>query len=275
MTRALALQLLRSYPPAWRERYEAEVRALIDDAGVRVRDLAELFRGLITERVRELLTSAENPKRTAAALGLVKPAAMVLFMLAALALGLILRLFTGPWSPDARQWGAVVFQLFFVSAMCVSFFTRRRPWGSHDQSYPAWVGAVLLPALFVLVVLAVAGQFSMSDEYSPEGTKWMTRNQHWLNLLIYSTWILDVSSSVWPGRRLLHAFLQLQGAEQQFKASEAWVASCREWIAKGVPSPVADAERQVAVWTASLDLARERVHALGYRARFRQDVSQS
>ncbi|HXT69617.1 MAG TPA: hypothetical protein VN700_07670 [Vicinamibacterales bacterium] len=51
MTRTFALRLLQHYPPAWRERYEAEVCALIDDSGVRVRDLAELIRGRITERL--------------------------------------------------------------------------------------------------------------------------------------------------------------------------------------------------------------------------------
>ena len=40
-------------------------------------------------------------------------------------------------------------------------------------------------------------------------------------------------------------------------------------IALGVPSPLGEAEAQVAHWIRQRDAARERFHALGYRARFR------
>lgn len=271
MTRAFALRLLRRYPPAWRERYEAEVCALIEDSGVRVRDLAELIRGLITERVRELLTSAENPKRTATYLALTKPAAAVLFVSAAVGSGLVLRSFIGPLSEDARQSGSIVFSSCLIVFMAISMFTRRRPWGAVDQPYPAWVGAVLLPSLFGTVVLAVAVNVTGSTEYAAPGTRWISANTPWLNLFLYSNWVFDVCGSFWPGRKLLQAFLELQGAEQQLENSENWAASCREWIAKGVPSPLNDAERQVAEWSEKLAAARERVHAMGYRARFHRD----
>ena len=38
-------RLLRLYPAAWRDRYEVEVRALMDDVGFRARDLPALLRG--------------------------------------------------------------------------------------------------------------------------------------------------------------------------------------------------------------------------------------
>ena len=81
MSTTLAHAIVSRYPQAWRERYEAEVRGLIDDASIRFCDLGELLRGLLTERARELLTSAENPSRTATILGLISPVSGGAFIL--------------------------------------------------------------------------------------------------------------------------------------------------------------------------------------------------
>ena len=86
MTRRLAQALVRRYPAAWRERYEQEVSALIDDTSIRFGDLAELLRGLLTERARELVAADDRPTRTAATIALLK----VGFVLAFLGLSLIL-----------------------------------------------------------------------------------------------------------------------------------------------------------------------------------------
>jgi hypothetical protein len=42
--RSIALAIVRRYPKPWRDRYEAEVSALIEDSDVRVCDLGELVR---------------------------------------------------------------------------------------------------------------------------------------------------------------------------------------------------------------------------------------
>jgi hypothetical protein len=60
-----ALAIVRRYPAAWRDRYESEVDGLIEDSSLTWRDVAELVRGMLTERARELVESDEHPKRTA------------------------------------------------------------------------------------------------------------------------------------------------------------------------------------------------------------------
>src|SRR4249920_1681086 len=98
MIRRLALAIIRRYPPAWRERYEAEVCALVEQSGMRVGDLAELVRGLLTERAAELLLNDERPRRTIVFLGLLKPAFSIAFIATAALIGHALRRLTGEWS---------------------------------------------------------------------------------------------------------------------------------------------------------------------------------
>ena len=271
MIRRLALNLVRRYPAAWRERYEAEVSALIDDSAVRLGDLGELLRGLITERARELMSAADKPKRTAAVLTWMPAAFMLLFTAAAAALGLALRRVAGPWSaPQEDVFGAIVVVFLFVIATVQFVATvrhARRPYPKPlvAQS-PAWVASLLLPVAFVALVLAAWGE-ALLPWSAASSTLW------WLHLFtrVYLYWMIlgHLTASLWPGRELLHALAELEGSEGWLRVNEAWVVSCREWIAKGVPSPLNDALAQVGYWTTERDAARARLHELGYRARFR------
>jgi hypothetical protein len=51
MARRAALAMLRLYPSRWRERYEDEVRALIEDRPTRGRDVLDLWRGALDARL--------------------------------------------------------------------------------------------------------------------------------------------------------------------------------------------------------------------------------
>ena len=51
MARRAALAMLRLYPSRWRERYEDEVRALIEDRPTRRRDVLDLARGALDARL--------------------------------------------------------------------------------------------------------------------------------------------------------------------------------------------------------------------------------
>ena len=117
-TRAWAHAIVRRYPSAWRERYEAEVRGLIDDASIHVRDLGELLRGLFAERARELLTSAENPGRTATILNLIRPVAGGAFILLAWLSGYAAKSVSGSWS-DTTEYVA----MFVMFGLMVATFT--------------------------------------------------------------------------------------------------------------------------------------------------------
>ncbi len=64
----LAGIVLRLYPAAWRERYRKEYEALLEDHGVGAGTLADMLRGALDARVRELAGAApERRRRTALA----------------------------------------------------------------------------------------------------------------------------------------------------------------------------------------------------------------
>jgi hypothetical protein len=267
ITRAIAHAIVRRYPKAWRQRYEAEVRGLIDDAWIHFRDLGELLRGLLTERVRELLTSAENSSRTATILGLIGPVSGGLFILIAWLSGYVVKLVGGPWS-DTTEYVA----LFAVlGLMLASGITWVRGWKRRDRSVwgeslsvpPAFV-VVLLPMLFVEVAIFGAVH---SDEptYRPLIPMWINSV---LNFFLWAGITGNLMSSLFPGRELLQAFARISYSEGQLRSNEVWVEGCRDMISKGVPSPLNEALQQVGKWTLERESARRRLKELGYSARF-------
>jgi hypothetical protein len=275
VTRRLAQALVCRYPAAWRERYEREVSALIDDTTIRFRDLAELLRGLLTERARELVSAADRPRRTAAAIGLLKLGFVLAFVGSAIGLGLGLRQVTGPWSEAAREAGAMAVAVGLLFFVIIAISARHRGLFSSFPPYKAGTGAVLLVSLFAGLVFIVAGQLMVWEYRDRSRFAWLSAYSPWIQLFLYTNFLSDLCGSLWPSRRLLQAFAELELAEARLKTNQAWVDGCHEMIAKGVPSPLREAQEQVEHWTRERDAARVRVHALGYRARFRQDLGGS
>ena len=266
MTRRLAFAILRRYPPAWRERYEAEVSALIEQSGVRFGDLAELVRGLLTERAAALLLDDERPRRAMWFLGLLKPLFTIALILTASIVGYALRWVTGPWSEALQIAGMIGFGIFMIAFGFV-IFRARRPFASVGPPYSARVGGIMLSAFFVAVVFVQWGQLFGTPDLPPGRFDWPAANR-WFMWVGYLTLIADLASALWPAQQMLNAFTALHNAEAHIKTNRQWVEDCRTWIAKGVPSPLAEAESQVEQGTRARDAAREQLHALGYRARF-------
>jgi hypothetical protein len=266
--RAIAHAIVRRYPAAWRERYEAEVRGLIDDASIQFRDLGELLRGLFAERAREFLTSVDNPRRTATIVGFMAPVAGGVFLIVAWLTGYAMKSVVGPLS-DAEQYVGLSLA---VVLMIVFFVTWSRGWKRRDgsaaatpRSLPPDVVVVMLPMLFVQVAL-----FAVILSGEPESPSLIP---NWLNrvfqLFVWASIAGNLLSSLFPGHALLQAFTNVSYAEGQVLSNEKWVEGCREMISKGVPSPLQDALAQVGKWTAERDSARARLKELGYEARFR------
>jgi hypothetical protein len=271
MIRRLALAIVQRYPAAWRERYEAEVCALIEETPVRLRDLGELVRGLVTERAREVISADDRPKRTAAVLGWMPAVFIILFTAVAAALGLVLRGVTGPWS-EAQQdsFGVAIVSFLLVLVIVKLVATIRHARRPHPKPLrprlPAWIAGLLMPCFFGVMVCAAWGDLLSPASYPGSPPPW-------LDVLVrgyaYLMVLTDLTYSFWPGRMLLQELQTLDAAEGWLRMNQNWVRSCHEWIAKGVPSPLADAEAQVEHWTRERDKVRERITALGYRSRFR------
>jgi hypothetical protein len=264
----LAFAVLRSYPHAWRERYEDEVRTLLEDIPPRRRDVCELVRGLIVERVRELLSNDRRPRLTAALLGLLNPVFAIALVAAAAFLGRGLLAALGEWPQAARD----IYGLSLVAAMPVTLAilirARNRPFDFATPSYAPWVGMAFLPCLFAAITLAVWGQPFESD-YRSRLTPF-TVSYNWVLVCLLAS---DLASSVFPTHRMLAAFRTMQAAEQHIASNTQLAASCREWIARGVPSPLEQAEQEVVRWTGVRDAAIAQVRALGYRSRFQPGIN--
>ena len=56
----LAWRVLRLYPPRWRERYELEVRAVLEDHPVRLMTLVDLIVGAVDARLHPVYQSEER-----------------------------------------------------------------------------------------------------------------------------------------------------------------------------------------------------------------------
>jgi hypothetical protein len=266
--RAIAHAIVRRYPAAWRGRYEAEVRGLIDDASIQFRDLGELLRGLFTERAQELLTSADNPRRTATILGLMAPVAGGVFLLLAWLTGYAMRSVVGPLSDAGQYVGlslAIVLMIVFFVMWSRGWKRRDRTAAATPGSLPPDVVVVMLPLLFVQVAL-----FAVILSGEPDSPSLIP---NWLNrvfqLFVWASIAGNLLSSLFPGHALLQAFTNVSFAERQIRSNEQWVQGCREMISKGVPSPLQDALAQVGKWTVERDSARARLKELGYEARFR------
>ena len=270
--RAWAHAIVRRYPQAWRERYEAEVRGLIDDTRMQFSDLGELLRGLFTERARELLLSDEHPRRTATIEWVAIPILGGLFVGVAGITGFAVGRLIAPLSDPAVY---ATLALFCVIALAVGRLmirgAKRRDAG-RPFILPPDIAVRVLPLVFVAVGLYAA--VIAGSEPSAPGTipAWV----HWLyQWTWFSLFAGSQIASFLPGQELLQTFAKISFAEGQIRTSEQWVAGCRDMISKGVPSPLNDALEQVGRWTVERDMARARLKDLGYRARFRGPIGQA
>jgi hypothetical protein len=264
MLRRWARAIVLRYPAAWRERYEDEVLALIEDSPLRVRDLGELVRGLIVERVRALIEDADHPARTAKILGLIQPMFVIVFMAMAGGAGLVLRGWLGAPADVVPLIGAVLTLTFTVAGIGAKrMFLPRDRRGSCHPALPAWIGLTLLPVFFAGVVLSTWAGWASYNSSTAMG---------WLRLFawawLYGTLAAELSSAFWPGRRMLEVLGRLSVADANAKSAQQWVDGCHTMIAKGVPSPLDQALAHLDKLTKDRDQVREELQQLGYRARF-------
>ena len=268
-TRAWAHAIVRRYPQAWRQRYETEVRGLIDDSSIHFRDLGELLRGLLTERARELLTSAENPGRTARIVEFAAPIAGVLFIAVAWVMSYGIGKLTEPW-PDPVQYVALgVFATLMVVGFVIAIRGSKRWNPNLPLIMPPDVAMMLLPLIFVEAVLYGAITHAVEPSRSSIVPAWIVQSSNWLFVALAAG---NQIASFFPGHELLQAFARMSAAEEQIRMNEKWVEGCRDMISKGVPSPLNDALTQVGKWTVERDSARARLKELGYEARFRGSI---
>ena len=268
MTRRLATSIVSRYPQPWRERYEGEVLELVAAAPVRLHDLGELARALIVERARALIEDTDHPGRTAAILVWMQPAAVILFMASAWAIGAGLRNWRGPLPSGVAEAGLVLTQLFCFSFLTTKYVLYRKTKARSrfgGPIFPAWAGFTLLPVLFAGIALGAWGQWA---GYGANSFPVAFRLS--MSMLIHGMFAAELTSAFWPGAAMLEALGRLAGSDSQIKWARLWIDGCETMSAKGIPSPLVQAQADLAQGQRNREQALEELHKLGYRARFQQ-----
>jgi len=256
----LARLIVRTYPSAWRERYEAEVVELVDAAPVRLRDLGDLLHGLLVERWRELVTADHAPRRTQVLLGLLGPVVVLTVVLSSTGLGRMLKTGSGPWPPqwvETGEWTVVA--LFLI----IGVGRMRRLF----QRVPAPPGLTLLTALAWLSLMVVAAEwgnlmrFDLTADALPIPVSWR-------RLLLFCLVGTSLTRDLWPDTSILDAIDQRDAYHEQLRLARAWVEGCHTTMANGLPAPLAEAEAQVEHLNRELERATAELAGKGYHARF-------
>src|SRR5687768_11813304 len=156
----------------------------------------------------------------------------------------------------------------FLAFVVVLLRIRSGPPFGPQPPYPAWAAFTMLPIWFVLVTIPVwAVDWSTPASSILPGRLGYLAPLH--NLFWFGVVAVGLAGALLPGRRFLFTLSHLTVLEQRTRSAQQLVDGCHDMIAKGVSSPLADAEAALTRLTRERDTTRARFRAMGYRARFR------
>jgi hypothetical protein len=261
---SLASALVRRYPLAWRERYEPEVLALLEDSPPGLRDLLELTRGLLVERVKSWVEPGEHPYitflvfRTSLALMRVLPA--VVLAVGAALLGDSIRVQVGPPPEDVENLALagllVALGIYYRRYFAVVWRTMGTSPADRDAEWrftlfpKRW--ALPLAGLFVVCIVVMFWTPPWQNTRTPPFFHWW----RWLSLYI---WIGPIHSLL-AGPMQWRAF---------FSALEAYMATI-EGLVLHYTLPGSGPDQRRIQLEARRDALRATLDGYGYRARFRK-----
>ncbi len=259
--KALARWVVSKYPQAWRERYEGEVLDLIASGPVSVAEAGELFRSMLVERVRAGI-DVNQPQRAVARLRATKAYIVLGGWLCSALLAGLLRW----WRPmtDPEAWWLAGTLLGYAAALIVAWVMSGAPIpgrGGLASVIPVWAAALCVPVQIGLVGLY--GWAALSDG---EATIWTRGSSALLHTAYFHAFALTwLVIQIWPGQKLAETLTEYDAIQKGEAAARTFVASCEEWIAKGVASPLQEAQRSHDEWIKRLESVETRLKALGYR----------
>lgn len=263
MLRRLARAIVDRYPQVWRDRYADEVIDLIESGPVRLYDVGELFHGMLVERVRAAI-DVERPSVAMAKLNAYKTMSVIATLVTIQACGWTLRYLWPVYDErlDVALYLILAFYLLLFAFWLTHTLLQRRKAADDRRPFPVWAALVALP-----LHLAAASVYLWVALINANDT------EDYLLAFYHSSYGVSLIAvfllmHIWPGRRLVNAIVEADGAVNAVRGAEYQIVNCREWIAKGVPSPVADWERELVVRIEKRDVALARFKAMGYRARF-------
>jgi len=271
MMSRLAASILRRYPAPWRERYEDEVLALMEDSPVRLSDLGELIRGLLVERAKALIEPGDSPRLSAfvfwSIAALVRVAPSLSLILGAAALAEWARQDLGIPSENVTVAGLTVLLVVMIGFHWRKWKTRaEHKWiGPVKHLFPATVRVVMLCALFV-------GTFMM--QVGDEGWEPNSQFLHFVNRWYRLWWCIAIAypltSAFWPWKPMLDAFSQYHSAVRELHWAQMEVDRWNTLIKEGVSAEQGMTNAEIARdrIVRRRDEAAAILHGYGYRARF-------
>lgn len=144
----------------------------------------------------------------------------------------------------------------------------------EDADHPHRTAAILgwtLPMCVVLFMLFAwgAGAALRTWQALPQPPAF----DSWINAcwnVFYQGFAAGIlSAAFWPRRRLLQTLVRIKAVEAALASARTWVDGCRTMIAKGVPSPLDEAQANVDRLSKEREDVMAQLQGLGYRVRFR------
>ena len=257
---ALARRLVRGYPQPWRDRYEGELLALLEDSHARLRDVVDLTRGLLVERARAFFEPGDRPWLTYFLSQLKSHALAVGAMGVTVMAGWVAGYWLGP-VPRVVVLIADVFNLFASAIFVIRLGVRMG--ASPQRTFP---GPPLPPAFakrpgFVWVGTVLAVTF-VSSWGSPGDVD---------SLVVMNVTLLAFQMSSPHAWQLVvwRAVHRLWTVRHELKWAVMELERCERLVAKGhmfMSGPLDEARDTVARINRERDEAMATLHSLGYRA---------
>jgi hypothetical protein len=252
-----ARRVVRGYPPPWRERYEGELLALLEDSPARLRDVFDLTRGLIVERARALFEPGDHPGVLATLAAVAAFARGLVIAAPPILAGLATREWLGP-APRAVERFAIFASLVFICVLVAVRVLRAHLPGVFEPGEPRarlsqWAGLVYLG---LAIPIAFLLSWSSNHVLQALNPLWMFAPV-WDRLAVRRPWQVEIA-------RAIH---NLRSAQQEMKWAQMELQRCEDLVAEGVPAPLQEARDAIERLARQRDEAMATLHGLGYRAR--------
>jgi hypothetical protein len=256
IAKSFGRRLVRSYPQPWRERYEGEVLALLDETNVRWRDVADLARGLLVERARSVFEPGDHPYATFAAMEVCYWGLMTVMMTGGLLLGWAARAWIGP----IPRWAGVTASMAIGVIALIYYFKKAAKSAQHaapDQASfrrVGFLGIAVMGTTLALLSWAKIGSYLDVVTFGMMGT--------WFHGALQN-------QGIW--RRMHVAIGQLIQYRHDIKWAKLELERCEHLETAGMTSPIEEARANLDRVKKSGEKTFATLHGMGYRARFKKE----
>ena len=251
-----ARRVVSGYPKPWRDRYETELLSLIEDSLARLRDVVDLARGQVVERVRSLFEPGERPRLLATAVFLVGLTRALAIALPPILAGLAVQYSIGP-APGTAARFAMLGPLLYVGLILAIRFPRK----DSANSTPSEPGKPLFSErgrlFYIGTAIPIAFLMSWSSENILQALNplWMFA-PFWQQLSARRPWQVEMARAV----------AQMRTARHHLKWAVMELERCEALVADGFPAPIEKAQEVIARLMREEKDALATLHSLGYRA---------